>query len=175
MLFSGAAGNAISKQTTVKNRTERILVMRHAEKTDDRDDIHLSDAGKERAQKLADFILHKYGPPDFIFAAKESSRSNRSYETLLPLSDKAGVSIDDSIKDKECDRLAQLLMKRRYAGKFIVIAWHHDMLPKLLADLHAPKRTYPAKWDSSTFNEIFELDYDVPGGEPKVVTVQEPF
>ena len=53
----------------------RILIMRHAEKTGELDDIHLSKAGLRRAERLASYIPETFCKPDFIFAAARSRRS----------------------------------------------------------------------------------------------------
>ena len=47
----------------------RILVMRHAEKSDDPADPDLTSNGRKRAKALASFIPNHFGKPDFIFAA----------------------------------------------------------------------------------------------------------
>jgi len=44
----------------------RILLMRHAEKTGDPMDPHLSQDGCARAAKLADFIPATFGIPQFL-------------------------------------------------------------------------------------------------------------
>jgi len=44
----------------------RILLMRHAEKTGDPMDPHLSLDGYARAAKLADFIPATFGIPQFL-------------------------------------------------------------------------------------------------------------
>src|SRR5450631_4144759 len=70
----------------------RILLMRHAEKTGDPMDPHLSLDGYARAAKLADFIPATFGIPQFLIATSISKRSVRPIETLEPLSTKIGVS-----------------------------------------------------------------------------------
>ena len=45
---------------------ERLLVMRHAEKSDDPDDPDLTPAGQARAKALPAYIQATFGKPDFI-------------------------------------------------------------------------------------------------------------
>lgn len=45
-----------------------VLVMRHAEKSPDLNDPHLTAAGEQRAKSLATYIPEQFGKPDFIFA-----------------------------------------------------------------------------------------------------------
>jgi hypothetical protein len=67
-------------------KSGRILVMRHAEKSDDPLDAHVSPPGVERAKRLATHILKTFGRPDYRVATLKSKHSNRPYETLKPLS-----------------------------------------------------------------------------------------
>ena len=76
-----------------------ILVMRHAEKPDEKTDPHLSPAGRSRAEKLATYIPPTFGTPDFIFAAADANESYRPRETVEPLHHKTGVHIHDKIAD----------------------------------------------------------------------------
>ena len=70
--------------------TSRIVLMRHGEKAGDPEDIHLSEEGQERAERLATYIPQTFGRPDFIFAADRSKRSIRSIETAEPLAAAVG-------------------------------------------------------------------------------------
>ena len=141
-----------------------ILLMRHAEKTYNPGDRDLSATGFARAKALADYIPeHFKRRPDFLFATADSPKSSRPRETLEPLSRKLGLSIDASISNDNYKELAKQLDNPRFAGKFIVIAWHHGRIPPLAAELGAPDGSYPNPWDGKVFNEIIELDYDAEG------------
>ena len=80
--------------------------MRHAEKTGDPMDPHLSQDGYARAGKLADFIPASFGIPRFLFATSISKHSVRPIETLEPLSMKIGVSVDATYADQDYSALA---------------------------------------------------------------------
>jgi phosphohistidine phosphatase SixA len=154
-----------------------ILLMRHAEKPDpdgpdDPKNPDLSDAGKARAQALADYIPAHFGKPDFLFAAADSDSSARPRETLEPLSAKIGVDIDSSIKNKHFDELAKELDDPKFDGKTIVIAWHHGNIPALAADLGAPKGSYPDHWSGKVFDQILEFHYGA-DGTPTVQDITE--
>ena len=153
----------------------RILLMRHAEKTGEKSDYHLSQEGRKRAEKLAEYIPATFGKPDFLLAAAPSDNSNRSIETLQPLEAATGVPLQSTYKDKQFGDLAgALLSDAIYAGKLIVICWHHGNLPSLAAALGAPKGSYPRDWDDEVFNLILDFSYRTDGG-PLVRQVQEPF
>ena len=51
----------------------RILLMRHAEKTGDPMDPHLSQDGYARATKLADYIPSTFGIPNFLLQRRSPS------------------------------------------------------------------------------------------------------
>ncbi|HML30479.1 MAG TPA: histidine phosphatase family protein [Hyphomicrobium sp.] len=56
---------------------KRIILMRHADKTDDQSNEDLSDAGVERAKRLATYIPETFGKPDIIIASAPSKHSDR--------------------------------------------------------------------------------------------------
>jgi broad specificity phosphatase PhoE len=155
----------------------RILLMRHAEKTDDPMDQHLSPEGYARAAKLADYIPATFGIPQFLFATAISKHSIRPIETIEPLAAKIGVSIDSTYADQDYGALAyQLLSEPRYAdaGSLIVVCWHHGNIPSMARALKAPPGSYPDPWDAHVFNRILVMAY-AGGGEPGVTTSTEPF
>jgi phosphohistidine phosphatase SixA len=56
-----------------------LLIMRHAEKSPDLNDPHLTAAGAERATSLAAYIPAQFGKPDFIFVTANSIHSSRPF------------------------------------------------------------------------------------------------
>jgi phosphohistidine phosphatase SixA len=156
------------------DKPKMILVMRHAEKPADPLDPDLTAAGKRRAKRLAIYIPKKFGKPDSIFAAAISRHSARPYQTVKPLSKRIKVAIDAKIADNDYGVLAQeLLTKKRYAGKSIVVCWHHGNIPSVMRMLGAPEGEYPNPWDHTVFNLILQLEF--PSGKASVRKVREPF
>jgi len=156
------------------DRPLMVLVMRHAEKPDDPSDPDLTPAGQARAKALADYIPDTFGMPDFIFAAAISRHSARPYETVKPLSKRTGIAIDATIADNDYGVLAKdLLSKPKFAGKRIVVCWHHGNIPSLMRALGAASGDYPDPWDHTVFNLILNLGFSAAG--PTVAEVTEPF
>jgi phosphohistidine phosphatase SixA len=155
----------------------RVLLMRHAEKTGDPDDIHLSDAGMMRARRLARYIPDNFGKPDFIFAAARSKHSMRSIETVQPLANALGLEVQDDIEDKDFEELvSELFSNSEYLAKTILICWHHGKLPEIAALLGAPDRSYLDPWPENVFNVIIDLGYGVDSSRPPTAAqVIEPF
>jgi broad specificity phosphatase PhoE len=152
----------------------RVLVMRHAEKPDDPLDPDLSEAGRDRAQKLAHYVPVTFGKPQFLFASAASKHSRRPIETLDPLSKECNVDIDISFADQDYGALAHTLRKTPiYEGALIVVCWHHGNIPSLAHALKANAGDYPDPWDPSVFNLI--LQFDFVRGVPTVHRLIEPF
>ena len=149
--------------------------MRHAEKTGEAGDRGLSPAGTARAERLATWIPEAFGRPDFLIAAADSPKSRRSNLTLESLARASRLTIDDTVENADFKILAaRLLADPRYAGKFVVVAWHQGKLPKLADALGAPAGSYPDKWGRETYDRILRLDYGE-GGAPRVEEMRQPF
>ena len=155
----------------------RILLMRHAEKTGDPMNPHLSQDGYARASKLAEYIPSAFGIPNLLIAASVSKHSTRCIETLKPLSAKTGVLIDATNADQDYGALAShLLSLPQYAarGTLIVVCWHHGNMPSMANALRAPRGSYPDPWEAQVFNQIVILKYSG-NSPPKVQLLTEPF
>ena len=152
-----------------------VLVTRHAEKSPDLNDPHLTTAGEQRAILLATYIPEQFGKPDFIFATANSNHSSRPFETVLPLSQVVGVPIDQSYADQDYGALALLLREsEKFQGKSVLICWHHGNIPSLLNAIGAGAGTYPDPWPNTTFNRIIKLIIEGTSVSD-VTTVTEPF
>jgi phosphohistidine phosphatase SixA len=156
---------------------KRIILMRHADKTDDSEDEDLSDAGEARAQRLATYIPETFGKPDIIIATAHSKHSNRPKETVQPLADALGIKIQHDFENKEfADLVDDIFNDPDYKNKTIVICWHHGNLPAIAALLGVPAGSYPDPWPADAYNIILDLQYDpFSGSPPKVTRVTEPF
>ncbi|MEO8144756.1 MAG: histidine phosphatase family protein [Betaproteobacteria bacterium] len=151
------------------------MLLRHADKPEDADDPGLSEAGRARAVKLAQYIPARFGKPDFIFAAAANKKSMRSCLTMTPLCDATAVRLDSSARAKDYESLAALLLSDDiYAAKLVIACWSHGELPALAAALNARQGDYPDPWDPAVFNLILQLDYSV-DAPPVLTRVIEPF
>lgn len=138
----------------------RLIVFRHAEKTGDKRDRHLSPAGTERAARLVPYILETFGRPDFLIAAKSSNRSRRPVETIEPLGSALGLEIKSKFDDDDVEALvASLGEKSAYRSKFGVISWRHSDIPHLVATLGAPTHAFPGKWDDADYTTVVDISY----------------
>jgi hypothetical protein len=106
-----------------------------------------------------------FSTPDFLFATAESGTSNRPIETITPLAGALHLPINPELKkpygDKHYEDLAKwLLSTSTFAGKVILICWHHGTIPKLAEALHAPVPQRLLKWDPAIFDRVWEIGYD---------------
>jgi phosphohistidine phosphatase SixA len=147
----------------------RVLIIRHAEKpvADDKS-VHLNAEGQERAEEL--YKLFKvsatrpdpFPTPDFIFAAKNSKHSHRSVETVTPLAKKLKMTINSNYADEDFAKLAQeILQNRKYAGKTLLVCWHHGMAADLAHRLKATDA--PMHWKGTVFDRVWQITYDKNG------------
>jgi broad specificity phosphatase PhoE len=136
-----------------------VMIIRHAEKPDDGGDPNLSTRGYERAVALATVIPDRFARPDFLFAARKSSSSNRPVETITPLSIALDEPIDSTFKDDQYGKLARLLKTdAKYDGSVVLICWHHTEIPALARALGATDA--PSKWDPESFDRVWEITYE---------------
>ena len=151
-----------------------ILLMRHAEKSDDPLDPNLSPAGLARADRLATYIPDTFGRPDILFAAANSKHSHRPHQTLKPLAERLGLPINMEFADQDYGALAHTIHHTpQYEGLRIVICWHHGNIPSLADALGAEPGAYPNPWPASVFNLI--LQFRFVGGAIQAQSVTEPF
>ncbi len=142
-----------------------VLLLRHAEKlTDGR--VDLSSEGFARAKDLPQLFL---GPksvfprPDALFATHLSRHSNRPFETIEPLSKALNLTVDTTYVDDDYASLAKLLLSGEYAGKIVLVAWHHGTLPQFAAALGVDPQ--PAPWPATQFDHLWRIDW--PQGSTK--------
>jgi hypothetical protein len=144
-----------------------VLIIRHAEKPDS--GTGLSPAGEARANAYAEFFksLTLDGSPLHIgtlVATADSSESRREELTLEPLSRIMGLPIQQPFADDAVKELVGWLGQGRPDGN-ILIAWHHGMVPKLLANLGVdPSTILPGgRWPADVFNWVVMLRFDSNG------------
>jgi hypothetical protein len=138
-----------------------ILIIRHAEKlTDGR--IDLSPTGFERARLLPNLFTPGAARPDLptpqvIFATHLSPHSNRPVQTVTPLAAALHLPINDSFSNDNYPALATALLSGKFAGKIVLIVWHHGKIPQLASALGATPPYSP--WPDNQYDRIWRIDY----------------
>jgi len=155
-----ALGSLVAGRAAVGQPPATVLLIRHAEKlTDGRMD--LSPVGFERAKALPQLFgaaaPHSLPRPDFLFATHVSKKSNRPVETIAPLAEALKLPIASDFADDDYGSLAKLLLSGKYAGKVVLVAWHHGTLPEFAAALGATPPYKP--WPDTQFDRLWRIDY----------------
>jgi broad specificity phosphatase PhoE len=145
-----------------KTYPAHVLIIRHAEKPAGAS-ANLSPKGQERARALHHLFKKSDGrppalpKPDFIFATKDSKSSRRPGETVAPLAKHLGLKVNEKYANGDFAKLAHaLLHDPQYAGKTVLICWHHGTIPQLAPKLGAADA--PRNWKSSAFDRVWQND-----------------
>lgn len=150
-----------------------VFLVRHAEKPDDGDE--LAPDGSARAQKYVQYFQNqaKYdGTPirwNYLFASAESTKSDRPFLTLQPLSDAIGVPIDDEFKNKHFEELAKELQRNKFNNSNVLVCWHHGEILDLASAIGANKGElpepahWPAKWPKDAYGWLLKIYYKPDG------------
>ena len=147
----------------------QVVLIRHAEKPDDPDALHLSDKGRERAQALVKFFtqdrrLTKYGPPVALYATQVTRRghSQRTGETLEPLAKELSLPILMPRESEDFKKVAkEILRNPAYEGKTVVVCWVHEYLPEMAAAFGVQPE--PSKWKDSVFDRAYVITFTAKG------------
>jgi broad specificity phosphatase PhoE len=138
-----------------------ILIIRHAEKlTDGR--LDLSPGGFQRAAVLSKLfapagIRADLPAPQVLIATHQSAKSNRPVETITPLASALKLPIDSTVMNEDYAALAKELLSGKYAGKVVLVSWHHGKIPALAEALGAKPPYKP--WPEEQFDRIWRIDY----------------
>ena len=160
LLVATGCGRTLSANNAATPGPRIVLIIRHGEKPPEgQKNPDLSEHGFARADALAKAIPEHFPKPDYLIATKRSKGSNRPVETITPLSRALNEPIESSFKDDAFDQVANdVLTNPKYAGKVVLIAWHHGKIPALATALRA--KNVPEKWKASVFDRVWEIDYD---------------
>jgi len=138
------------------SRPALVTLMRHGEDVGE-NSYHLSPQGMKRAQALPQLFGGRLPKPDVIIATHASKNSNRPIETVEPLARALHLEIDNRFRQDDFAILARdLLTDARYAGKVVLVCWHHGSLPKLARALGVKN---PPKWPDTQFDRVWMIDF----------------
>jgi hypothetical protein len=161
LLFLGTLEMSAQAAPAKPQPPATILLIRHAEKlTDGR--IDLSPTGFERARLLPKLFSPAGARPDLpvpqvLFATHLSEHSNRPVQTVTPLAAALHLPINDSFRDEDYPALAAALLSGKYAGKVVLVVWHHGNIPQLASALGATPPYTP--WPDTQYDRIWRIDY----------------
>lgn len=104
----------------------------------------------------------RFPTPQAVFATADSDASHRPKQTIRPTAEALGLPVDDGYSNSEGDigRLAALMWTAPYAGRTVLICWHHGKMAALAAALGVPDM---AKWPGGVFDMLWRIDYSGTG------------
>jgi hypothetical protein len=144
-----------------------VLIIRHAEKP--ATGAGLSSAGEAHALAYVRYFKHLTldGAPvriDTLIATTDSDDSRRERLTLEPLSRAMGLPIQQPFDNRAIPQLANWLAHGP-PSRNILVAWHHDRVPKLLAALGLNPSTIfsSGRWPSNVYDWLIVLHFDSNG------------
>ena len=80
---------------------------------------------------------------------------------MAPLAKRLGLKVNQEYANGDSDKLAHALLRDpRYAGKTVLICWHHGKMPELAAKLGAKA---PKHFKETVFDRVWRIDYDRAG------------
>ena len=152
-----------------------VIIIRHGEKPEDPEALHLSREGEARAKALVAFFTKdehatQHGLPTVLIASHPTQKGHgqRPRETLLPTAKKLKLEVQTPFESKDYAKLAHLLSSEaRYQGKVVVICWVHEHLPALAAALGATPE--PPKWKDDDYDTAYVITYPERKAHLKVI------
>jgi len=101
----------------------------------------------------------RFPTPNFIFATQRSKDSNRPIETVTALATALNLHINDGYADTDADinEMSDAILNHlAFAGKIVLICWHHDKSPDVAKALGVLN---PPKWDGKVFDRVWQITY----------------
>lgn len=145
-------------------RNVTVLIVRHAEKPDVGRELNAR--GEQRAAAYADYFtpLKLDGQtltPQRLIATADSAESIRPRQTLIPLSLRLQLPIEQPCANSKVDKLVSLLREKNQA-KTLLIAWHHGHINKLIAAFggDGPVLIGMPKWPVDVYDWLIVLRFD---------------
>ncbi len=101
----------------------------------------------------------RFAAPNFIFATQNSKHSKRPIETVTPLAIALNLPINDGFADTDAEitEMANAILNDfAFAGKIVLICWHHGNIPAVARALRVAK---PPKWDGKVFDRVWQITF----------------
>lgn len=159
-------------ETLSRAMPAQVMIIRHAEKFEDRQKIHLNPRGQTRAMALSQFFqsdprVLEHGVVAAIIAQKPSDKkkSVRCEETVEPLAQALGKSVINRFAYGEVKELVEWLRKSNDwdSKSVLVCAQHTDILP--LAKAFGANDIKQSVWPHETYDRVWVLDFSPNDGK----------
>jgi len=148
-------------------RDVTVLIIRHAEKP--AEGKALNTQGEQRAAAYADYFsaLQLDGEPltpQRLIATADSAQSIRPRQTLIPLSHRLQLPIEQPFVNNAVGELVKQLRQTNQA-RIVLIAWHHKHIDKLISAFGGDPATLMGqpKWPDPVYDWLIVLRFDDKG------------
>ena len=174
------SGGALEAATT----TQTIVFFRHGEKPST-DYGQLTCQGLNRALKLYNVLIPRYGKPKDLFAPNPLPKINlaaggffyvRPLATIEPTAIRLGKGVNARYGYSDITGLTNALTQSYFAGTTIFVAWEHQYLVKavqMILDKYKSGITAPA-WTSGDYDALYVVKLTNTDGHVKA-TVRKDF
>jgi hypothetical protein len=110
--------------------------------------------------------------PTHLFASQIGlhSSSQRPTETLLPLAERLGLSIDSRFRKEELGPLVQAI---RAIDGIVLVAWEHHLIPSIANMLMGDTASVPQIWPDDRYDVVWIIEYGTPGSRASFQQVPE--
>jgi hypothetical protein len=101
--------------------------------------------------------------PTHLFASQIGlhSSSRRPTETLLPLAERLGLSIDSRFRKEELGPLVQAI---RAIDGIVLVAWEHHLIPSIAIMLMGDTASVPQIWPDARYDVVWVIEYTAADG-----------
>jgi hypothetical protein len=98
-----------------------------------------------------------------------AKHSNRPLETIAPTAQALDEKINHDYVDIETGPVAKKIMSGKYAGKVVLVCWHHGEIPHLAEAFGVTN--VPRHWDPNVYDQVWEIRWV--NGQAQLSIVQE--
>jgi hypothetical protein len=170
---------------TAASAAQTLVLVRHGEKPADVDDGQLTCQGQNRAMALPNVLIPKYGTPAYVFAVEPKQKQDdsgtdywylRALATIEPTAVAAGVTVNLKFGKSDIDELEAELAKAKYQDAVVFLAWEHNELVKLAANIVKHNGGNPdvvPDWSSDDYDGIYVLTLTHSGGPASVTFARD--
>ena len=105
----------------------------------------------------------RFETPAVIFATEVSSGSNRPVETVTPTAVALGLTVNSNgypNSQSGIQALVTAINSGPYAGKVVLICWHHGEIPAVAKALGVAK---PPSWEGMVFDRVWKITFSTKG------------
>jgi broad specificity phosphatase PhoE len=115
-------------------------------------------------QRTATGTVPRFPRPDFVFATAACQSSDRELQTVSPLLAAFGLAADIRYEEHDYGRaVAEILGESKYAGKVVLICWHHGQIRDIAIAFGVADPPY---WKRDVFDRVWQLTWSDSGGPP---------